>query len=139
MYLNSSGGMVKFAEAILDILNKNKDRLVLTGFGELSSCAFDVFFNAECKKELLGAVIGMYHQSNIKVHYDERGKIQADYDKMMMLVGKTEYRAVTKKTCRITGMNRKELAQITQGDDVYFSPVRMREMLAHVENKNRAV
>ena len=139
VYLNSVGGRVMFAEAILDIINKNKDRVVLIGFGEICSSAFDVFFNASCKKELLGAVIGMYHQSTTKVYSDERGKVQSDYDKMMLLIGKTEYRAVTKKTCRIVGMNRKELVQITQGEDVYFSPQRMREMLAHVESKNRTV
>ena len=51
IYLNSTGGSEWCSGAIVDIINNNKDKVELIGFGYLLSAAFHIMVESKCKKE----------------------------------------------------------------------------------------
>lgn len=139
VYLSSSGGSVFVAELILDLVNRHKDKITLYGYGDISSSAFDLFFLSECEKILVGNPVGMYHQSTVEIRVNEHKTPQTNYDKMRLRLEADVYRKITTDTCKLTGMTSKETKEINRGLDVYFTPIRMKEMLNYARNNSRNV
>lgn len=128
IYFSSDGGDVSSAEAIIHIINNNMDLIEIVGYGELLSCAFDIFFKTKCYKILLPNCVGMCHQSSVTINinestkpYEERGQA----DKTWMKLQKEQ----TIKFCNSLNMTSKEISAIKRGKDVYFQYKRMQEFL----------
>lgn len=129
IYLNSRGGTYSAAEAIIHLINRKANRTSLFAFGQLHSCAFEIFFLAKCKKEIIGNCLGMYHQSTTKVIIDENNKTPYTEDKAVVINQTKHMKKTTLRVCEHVGMTDKEISQISKGKDVYFQPDRLREFL----------
>lgn len=134
IYLNSVGGEDGVAQAILEIINLNPDQYLLAGCGELSSCAFTLFFNANCGRTLLQNCFGMSHslsmwpQVNILDDHEQNRLAHIEEIKQFLIQEAYEI-----------GFNDKELDRFKSGRDVYFSPSRMRQLLTKQQQRNEKI
>lgn len=134
IYLKSRGGEYGFMEAMLDIINCNLGKTFLNAAFEIGSCAFELFFKANCKKYLIGGCVGMYHQSSINIERNEFGKPKDTED-----VVREDYivnfaRKTTTELCNNLGMTKHEIERIDNGENVWFTVERMREFLEYQNN-----
>lgn len=131
--LNSNGGCVNSAEAILFLIDSNFEKTKIVGYGKLCSCAFSLFFKVKCSKSLLSGCVGMYHQSIMSVDMDERWQTPFSEDK-----AKKEYltnysKNETYEICNLLNLTESEVLKIKKGKDVWFSCQRMIEILKQSE------
>lgn len=137
IYLKSSGGSVSVMECVLDIVNTNKDRIELVGFGSLESAAFLFFFLAECKKRILPNTIGHTHQQRLNIDVNEKLKPYYLADEAEMERGKSIKKDLDIFNKQI-GLNKKELAKYKRGEDAYFQYDRFLELIDNYD-KNKAI
>lgn len=133
IYLNSSGGDYNAMEAILDLINNNKEITTLIGYGCLFSSAFELFFSVTCKKRLIGGCTGMYHQSVIDITVNEQWKTEFQSDKSKKLYMMGYMHSKTLETCNRLKMSDSEIKSIKNGKDLYFDPIRMHNFLVVYE------
>ena len=131
IYLNSTGGMEWCSSAIIDIINSNKDRVELIGFGYLLSAAFHIMMESECKKRILDNTYGMYHQSVWDLEISALNKPSNVLDKFRVENSIKEYRIYYEKKCKEWGFNEQELKRYKKGEDVYFSYERFKQLINH--------
>ena len=63
IYFSSTGGIVSYAELLIDYINRQKKNILLIAYYFIESCAFDFFIKAKCKKEIKDTCITMVHLS----------------------------------------------------------------------------
>lgn len=127
MYLYSLGGKVPSAEIIIDMINRNKERVHLIGIGILGSSAFRIFHKVQCKKELHPSCTGFWHQSTVKIDVNQNGKPDTNWDQHWYKVN----RKAKKDTFDISkelNLNKKEMKRLKKGYDIYFSAKRMKQL-----------
>lgn len=127
IYFQSRGGLCSCVDVIQDLLSRHKDDVTLIGYGQLCSCAFDLFFLAACDTQLLPGTTGMMHQSSIEVEMNEsfNPNYTEDKAKKRFMVG---YMATqTLSIINYLDFNKKERDGIKKGNDVWFSQERMQE------------
>ncbi len=61
IYFSSEGGLTDVSEAIIDFINKNKDYIGITFYGEVFSAGMTIFLKTNCNKYILPDTRGMYH------------------------------------------------------------------------------
>lgn len=128
IYLNSKGGGVDEMNAMIDVINENRESIVLHGYGDLCSCAFELFFSVECERHLLKGTRGMFHQSEMVLDINEDGKPSGAEDKFRHKYMKS-MKTITMDYCDILNFTKKEKKQIKKNKDVWFMPDRMQEFL----------
>lgn len=124
----SSGGQVDVAEAIIDLVNENNDRVKITFYGEVFSAGMMIFFKSKCTKKLLPDTTGMYHYSWQAVNISEGGKATDAYD-IFALKEMKKSKLRTLQYLTTTKLTEKEIKQIKLGKDLYISHERMLELL----------
>jgi ATP-dependent protease ClpP protease subunit len=124
---SSPGGYNESMEAILFILGEFKDRVELIGYGDLSSCAFIIFFLAPCRKSILPSTTGMIHLPAMDVSLTQTGRPRQQEERWYYGEMKKE-KAFFMERYKQMGLTPKELKKIEKGDDVYFSHSRMKEL-----------
>lgn len=129
LYINCQGGEIPASEAIIDMINMNKDITELYGYGVLCSCAFEVFFKVECKKGLIGGVLGMYHQAIMDIQINEKTKSKEKIDGCKKKYLKNYIYPNTIEFCKKLKMSDQEIKEIKRGNDVWFEPERMYKFL----------
>lgn len=127
IYLNSTGGRVASAEIIIDMINRNKDRITLIGISILGSSAFRLFHKAQCKKELHPHCTGFWHQSTVKIDINQNGKPDGAWDKHWEKLNKV-LKKETLQMSKEMGLSKKERKKIKKGYDIYFSAKRMKQL-----------
>lgn len=123
-----NGGSADISEAIIDFINKNKEYIGMTFYGELFSSGMVIFLATECYKIILPFTRGMYHFSWQEMSISETGKPSTEYDIFSMKEmkkAKDKSLAFLKKT----KLSEKEISTIKKGKDVYFSHERMLELI----------
>lgn len=75
-YLNSTGGLGSSACPIIDMINKNKDRVTIIATTYIASNAFNIFFKTKCKREVLDSTEGMAHMARIDTSMSGKRRIQ---------------------------------------------------------------
>jgi hypothetical protein len=133
IYLNSNGGEYPALQAMSHIINLNAKRTILYAYNYIASCAFELFFNAKCKKRLIDGCLGSYHQSRVSFsknealkHCDVDDDIRADY--------MVNYqRKKTDDLCKRLHMTEAEENKIkTTNDGAGFTLKRMKEFLMQI-------
>ncbi len=122
------GGLTDVSEAIIDFINKNKDYIGMTFYGELFSSGMVIFLSTQCEKKILPFTRGMYHLAWQQMDIAENGKPSSEYDIFSM----KEMRKSKEKNLsflKTTKLSEKEINAIRKGKDVYFSYDRMLELL----------
>lgn len=122
------GGLSDVNVALIDFINKNKDRIGMTFYGELFSSGMVVFLSVQCQKSILKDTRGMYHFAWQEMTINETGKPSGEYDIFSM----KEMRRSKERTIeflKTTKLTDKEINTIKRGKDVYFSYDRMLELI----------
>lgn len=128
IYFTTDGGQVDVAESIIDMVNKNKEYIGITFYGEVFSSGMYIFLKATCEKWILPDTTGMYHYSWQEVTIKEGGKPSSSYDIFCMKeMKKAKNRTI--EYLKTTKLTDKEINAIRAGKDVYFSYERMLALL----------
>jgi ATP-dependent protease ClpP protease subunit len=135
IYLKSRGGEYGYMEAIIDLIEKNKEKTYLNAFYEIGSCAFELFYSVTCTRNIIGGCIGMYHQAYIPLDINERKRPRDSEDKTRLDYMKTYMHDVTTNLCNNIGMSILEINKIRTDTDVWFSNERLWEFLANQVKK----
>lgn len=128
IYFSSpEGGLTDVAEAIIDHINKNMNRIEMTFYGENFSAGMLIFLRVNCEKTILADTRGMYHFSWQDITISEGGKPHAGYDTFCMQEMKLSKQRSMEylKTLTLTD---KEMKAIKAGKDVFFPYQRMLEL-----------
>jgi len=122
------GGNADVNEAIIDFINKNKDHIGMTFYGELFSSGMIIFLSVKCNKCILPFTRGMYHFSWQEMNISETGKPSSEYDIFSMKeMKKSKDKSIN--FLKTTKLSEKEINLIKKGKDVYFSYERMLELI----------
>lgn len=127
IYLSSSGGDAGAATAIVHLISLNKKRIQVIGYDDLFSAGFFIFFKADCEKILLKGTLGMYHLTCLEFNESEINLKDSQYRASKEYLKKEKIN--TKAFCEAVGMTKPEITKILKGEDIYFQPERMIEML----------
>ncbi len=128
IYLSSCGGSTAIGSAIVHLINLNNDITSIVAVEGIQSAALDIFLKSDCKKEVLDGAWGMVHLAYSTIRIIEGGSPKADMDifwNKEMKLSKTK----TIKQLKSFPFNADELAQISEGKDVYLSNKRLRELV----------
>lgn len=130
-YLNSEGWRSQFAYQIIDIINKNKDRVTLIAVLQIASAAFRIFFESECKREILGETEWLAHMARMSVRIDANKDIGST-DKWRVEEMKKQEKKEEKKL-KILWMSKKNRKLFLQGYDIYINTKKLRKFLKNHE------
>lgn len=133
LYLNSVGGFYDLSNVIVDVLNNYEGEVRLVGYGQLASCAFDLFFNTNVKRELMLGVYGMYHMASANITINEHGKPHSSADSNTVERMKVINIERTKSLMKKLKMTAKEQNIVLKGNDLYLTNERMNELLSNVQ------
>ena len=134
LYLDSEGGYCASALIFLDIINREPERFELVASHIILSCAFELFFNAACKKVVSPETIGAYHLTGNTARVNAAGLINDPLSAFKAAETKRTGKRDALEFCTRVGMNQKEVETILRGKDVFFTPERLNELLANVEH-----
>lgn len=127
IYFDSEGGDVNSMYVLIDIINRNKFIIELTGTGSLYSAAFLIFFSVKCVRKLLPGTIGMCHfiRTNIEVNGTKGYYTQ---DKVHQQWNKYQNQWIV-RFCQQIGMTASEIARVKKTEEVYLHHSRLQELL----------
>lgn len=131
IYLSSTGGDAGAAGAMVHLISLNKNRIQIIGYDDLFSAGFFIFFKSDCEKILLKGTLGMYHLTCLEFNEAEINLKDSQYKASKEYL--TKEKPKTKIFCEEVGMTKGEINKILKGEDVYFQPDRMIEMLNYKE------
>lgn len=122
------GGLSDVTEAIIDFINKNKEYIGMTFYGELFSAGMVIFLGVECPKTILPFTRGMYHLGWQEMNISDTGKPTSEYDRFTIKEMKN-WKDISLGFLKTTKLIEKEIVAIKRGKDVYFSHERMLELI----------
>lgn len=130
-YLNSEGWRYQFAYQILDIINKNKDRVTLIAVLQIASAAFRIFFESECKRQILWETEWLAHMARMDVKMDANKYIWWT-DKWRVKEMKKQEKKEEKKL-KILWMSKKNRKLFLKGNDIYMNTKKLKKFLRNHE------
>lgn len=130
IYFSSGGGDNSSSSAIIQLINSNKDKTIVYAYDKILSNGFKIFYEIECKKDLIEDIVGMYHLTVHPglIHY-EGGKDKDDYNKFAKLGMKNYY--YLDKVHSLVNFTDKELEDIKDHKDTWFNYKRLKTMLKY--------
>ena len=135
IYLNSIGGEYHVMEAMLDIINSTPEKFELVAYGQISSCAFILFFRSMCVKYYAGGVLGMYHKVSWEIPQSDKDNLRLKKHINKYLEGYCK--DVSNYLCYKLKFTAAETKDFIAGKDVYFSVERMEEFLTLINNESK--
>lgn len=133
IYINSTGGEVDIAEAIIEAIDRfSMDRkITLIAYWEVSSSAFQIFMRSNCEKKVLPhahAVIHktIHHQNSLMI--DRRDPLHSGMAKQ-----NEKLQAEKLYWLASIGITESEMDVINNSGDVYLDAQRLRELAASAE------
>ena len=136
IYLNTNGGDANIMEAILQVIDDNKDRVELIGSGFLFSAGFNIFFRATCKRRLVPDTVGMAHFIWTDAEIDQTGRAKSAFGKFQLKEMKRSKKAYI-EFFKELGLTSTEINDIKKGNEHYFTQERMKELLNNQDGKNQ--
>jgi ATP-dependent protease ClpP protease subunit len=130
LYFSSEGGYIDVAEAMIDFINSNSEKILITFYGEIFSAAMYIFLKAKCKKLIVKDTRGMFHFSWQIMEISEGGKPTSLYN-TFSLKEMRRSKEIGIAFLKTTLLSEKEINNIKQNKDVYFSFPRMRELVCN--------
>lgn len=123
-----NGGLTDTGEALIHLINTNKDRITIIFYGELFSMGMNIFLRTSCSKVVLPDTRGMYHYTWQDIAINESGKPLGEYEKFSL----SELKKAKKRSLETIDnlpLTEKESKAMKSGKDVYFSYERMKELI----------
>lgn len=137
VYISSHGGQNHNAEIIVNQIVQRINNTQVLFLNQCFSSAFWMFVNL-AKYEttnILGPVQGMYHRSHMEISLDSSGRPNTPYDTAEKNYLQ-EFEAQNDGIMLIIGATEKESKAYKRQADVFFSTVRMREIIEHLRKSN---
>ena len=125
LYLSSGGGENWCGEVIQDLINGRCKEIV--ALGQVSSCAFKIFFSAKCKKRIGHRCYGVFHQTTWQFPVGQNGRYEKDTEMKIENFKKGMVDDV--EWCKEIGLTPKEIKAIKNNEDVYFDTERLNELI----------
>lgn len=127
-YLNSNGGRIQFARQIVDIINKDEDRVTLIATHEISSAAFRIFFFSKCKREILDDTEWLAHMGQIDLRMNWNWHISSTENWRVKEMKKEE--KVQERLLKSLGVSKRNRKLFLKWYDIYFTTKQLRKMLS---------
>lgn len=123
IYLNSEGGLYCSMQIMLDIINHSKVKITLIAVEHIMSCAFLLFYLARCNKILMNNCYGCVHTISSSFELRDK-KFEGD------IVRLNEINDINKKIEHDfkSFLTNEELKKFKDGEDIYLSSKRMKEI-----------
>jgi ATP-dependent protease ClpP protease subunit len=129
IYINSLGGSNNDAQLLADALEKRKGSFSLTGVGHLASMAFVFFMEYGGSKRLLEHTTGMIHMPSFcEITIGINGLATTPDGVFHLAEGKRYVQPFMERLRRI-GLTKRELREVSENRDVFFTPERMVELM----------
>lgn len=130
IYLDSDGGDVDYAEAIIHLINQNCERMILVAHGDISSAAFDIFFRTVCERKVLPGTNGMAHHARVGVNIVGDNKALDEWTQQNVCWSKKD---AEKRVTYYTklGFTDKEIKLFKKRRDVCFNDERLNDLLSN--------
>lgn len=129
IYFSSpEGGLCSVAEAIIDFVNINKERIKIAFYGYNFSSGMHIMLRTECNKKLLPNTNGMYHLAWQPMDISEGGNPTDAYGKFALKEMK-DSKARTMTYLKTTKLSDIEVNKIKKGQEVYFTYDRLQEII----------
>lgn len=129
IYISTEGGEMPTAEAMVNMINRYQALTTLTAFREICSAGIDIFYKAECAKEIVEGTIGMIHSGRWNVNISDGGHVADEYDefkKASMKKGAKDRIEFFKSL----GFKEEEINRITvDKKDLWIDTARLEKML----------
>lgn len=126
-YLNSEWWRAQFAHQIVDIINKNKDRVTLIATLQIASAAFRIFFQSECKRSILDDTEWLAHMARMSVKMDWNKDVWSTDRWRIKEMWKEETKHV--KELKKLWVSKKNRKLFLKWYDIYFNTKKLRKML----------
>lgn len=126
-YLDSSGWNSSAAQAIINMINADKDRITLCANNFICSNAFVIFFYTECKRKVLPWCVGMAHMARIDTSMSGKMRIQNTPKIQMEFMMKEAKRQ--SKFLREIGASKKSCKSFLNEYDIYFPEKHLKNFL----------
>lgn len=133
-YFNSYGGETHVGFEVIDIINRNKDRIELIASDNIFSTAFLIFFKAQCERKILPLTFGMMHCASTSFEAKHEGKI-AIFEKER----RSKFLAVNEfllNWCRDLGFTESELKKFKKAEDIHFDTKALHNLLEQSKELN---
>jgi len=127
-FCSPDGGDTDVAEAIINFINKNKDRIEITFYGANYSSGMVIFLKTQCVKYILPDTRGMYHFCYQQLDISEGGHPSSAHGKFSIQEMKNA-KTITINYLKTLSLTKKEMRDISNGKDVYFSYSRMKDLI----------
>lgn len=127
IYISSSGGDPDAVHPIVHYLNELNTghglEINLVGYGQISSAAFDLFRNSNCKKYILPDTWALVHKTKLEI--DEVNKVHLEQKKVAKIQDEELYQFL--KESKVISAN--DLKNFNQGKDIIVSYERLCKLL----------
>lgn len=127
-YLCSDGGDTRCVSTLIDVINlpENINRVHIKALN-IQSSAFRIFFQVQCKREVMDCCVGMIHQASTEAVVFEGGGV----DSNMTTYSNANYEIYLNELNKLIdlGLSKKEIAKYKKSGAVVFSPKQLRELL----------
>ena len=126
---SSTGGSCASTAAIVYLINANKDITTFTGYEQLLSNGFRIFFEVECKKVLLKETRAMYHLTSLEGLMYIEGNVAHNLEFENFIKSTMNSFDYLNDTNNLVQFTAKELELIKSGKDLWVTPKRLSQML----------
>ena len=130
---SSDGGFTDSMQSVIEMINENKDIVILKASSTICSCAFTLFFSVQCEREISEVTVGMTHTTVVSL-----AKSITGYDGHSVLANEESKRSNNNQLELLNslGVNPKKIKMFKQGKDVWFSSKELKTML-EIQNNNK--
>ena len=133
-YFNSFGGETHAGFEIIDMINRNKNRIELIASENIFSTAFLIFFKAQCERKILPLTYGMMHCASTSFESKYGGKTASfEKDRKNKFIAVNEFLF---NWCTDLGFTESELKKFKKTEDIYFNTVELHTLLEKSKELN---
>jgi ATP-dependent protease ClpP protease subunit len=124
----SEGGSIHSKEALLDMINTNKEMICLTAFGCINSAAFLLFLRAKCKKKILPLTSAIVHNYSIRIDVNQNKKIGDRLERKTYNNSMKELKDTFKDEIQSIGLTEKEIKDLKKDGEIKLEYKRLVEI-----------
>lgn len=131
IYIDCQGGDCHKGEMLIDVINKNKDRIKMICSGYIFSMGFTIFFSCKCKRKIFKHSLGLMHLSGKDFRVLENGKVEPKENDYFKALKNSKSSSI--KFCKNIGITDEQIKRIKAGEDVFFYYKDLKKLLKNTQ------
>jgi ATP-dependent protease ClpP protease subunit len=128
IYLNSPGGQINCKEALVSMINAEKEMIEIIAFGSIDSAAFLLFAEVECSKKVLKGTTAFLHDIIITIDINQKNKLYRKSERSIHIKRTNAVKKDFLETIQKIGLTNVELKKISKEGEIIFLYDRLNEM-----------